>query len=249
MMVHYGDPLYAPFQSSVKYDDNIAPEFGLVMTKRVSTTSRKIIVNLADGDDDKKVDVAQYKIEYGVTVAYDSVMDFETGWSSGIDGVWKNENLRNYFLARQSESQLTGLLANQVYHYRITAKDPWGNIAATPDLTFNTALNADTGIGSGNTGTETRSMANDFRISLFPQPANPDLTLQFMGAEAVPVPMEIKIFNLAGKEIRHLYNGKSLLKIKWDGRDNRGDCVASGIYVVRCRINNRMMFNKALLIR
>ncbi|OGK02648.1 MAG: hypothetical protein A2519_11345 [Candidatus Raymondbacteria bacterium RIFOXYD12_FULL_49_13] len=249
MIVYYGDPLYAPFRGS-KQMDNTPPEFGLVMTKRPanSTTSRRIIINLADGDDDKLVDVAQYKIEYGATVAYDNSVEFEIGWDS-VNGSWKEETQRDYFLARQYERTIQGLNATQTYHYRISARDPSGNTAISPDLVFNMSLAADTAIPSATTYAEDPGNSPNITFSVFPLPANPSLNIQLSGNWQKQGKLNIEIFDLTGRSVRELYSGKAMERVHWDGTDNKGNSIASGVYFIRCQLGKQSTVLKALLIR
>lgn len=61
------------------------------------------------------------KIAYGTSTAY----AIETGLSSSF--------------ASSFTQSLTGLTASTTYHFRITAKDPAGNMTSTGDMTFTTA--------------------------------------------------------------------------------------------------------------
>ncbi len=83
----------------------------------------------------------------------------------------------------------------------------------------------------GNTGI----LPGKFRLEQnYPNPFNPATEIRFV----VPKTANIKltIFNLLGKQVRTLFAGQrqaGAYSISWDGTDNRGTKLASGIYVYR----------------
>jgi flagellar hook assembly protein FlgD len=68
----------------------------------------------------------------------------------------------------------------------------------------------------------------------YPNPFNPSTSISFDLAEDVFV--TLKIYNILGQEIRTLVNdfkpaGK--YTVVWDGKDNNGNAVGSGIYLYK----------------
>ncbi|MEL6822169.1 MAG: FlgD immunoglobulin-like domain containing protein, partial [Calditrichota bacterium] len=71
----------------------------------------------------------------------------------------------------------------------------------------------------------------------YPNPFNPETTIRFsipagIGSSSV----ELSIYNALGQLVRTLVNQPlqpGVYKSIWDGRDDRGHSVASGIYVYR----------------
>jgi flagellar hook assembly protein FlgD len=62
----------------------------------------------------------------------------------------------------------------------------------------------------------------------------------------------LKIYDILGQEVRTLANEKQAPGIKslvWDGRDDTGKAVSSGIYIYRLRANDLVKNRKMLLIR
>ena len=78
----------------------------------------------------------------------------------------------------------------------------------------------------------------------FPNPFNPDTWLPYQIAKDAPV--TISIYNAKGQLIRTLHQGHQkagvyLTKDRaayWDGRDNAGEKVASGVYFYTLRAGN-----------
>jgi len=68
----------------------------------------------------------------------------------------------------------------------------------------------------------------------YPNPFNPETTLRY----ALPVEewVTVSIYNTMGQRIRRLVEGEQQVgyhRVVWDGRDDTGQCVASGLYLCR----------------
>ena len=76
---------------------------------------------------------------------------------------------------------------------------------------------------------------NEYTFSAnYPNPFNPETTIQYQ----LPAPSKvtIKIFDYLGREIRTLVNEEKeagYFMVGWDGKDNLGNKVSSGIYICR----------------
>jgi photosystem II stability/assembly factor-like uncharacterized protein len=75
----------------------------------------------------------------------------------------------------------------------------------------------------------------------YPNPFNPTTTIRYTMTE--PGPVTLKIYNMLGQEIKTLleshYHGAGSFNIQWDGRNNAGQRVASGIYVYRLTLGEQ----------
>ncbi len=84
-------------------------------------------------------------------------------------------------------------------------------------------------------GAHSNSLPTDFELKQnFPNPFNPNTTIQFDLPQTIHV--SLKIYNTLGQEIRNLIDnviptGENL--IIWDGKNNVGQLVSSGIYFIR----------------
>jgi tetratricopeptide (TPR) repeat protein len=80
-------------------------------------------------------------------------------------------------------------------------------------------------------------LPNEFRIfENYPNPFNPSTTIKY----SLPVnsKVEVLIYDIMGREVKTLVNGNNSIGYKevvWDGRNNNGQQVSSGIYI--CRLN------------
>jgi hypothetical protein len=84
----------------------------------------------------------------------------------------------------------------------------------------------------------------------FPNPFNPSTTIRFTVAAESPV--ELLIFNVQGQKVRTLVNeGKSAgsYRVVWDGRNENGRLVASGVYFYRLRVGGYMSVKKMLMLK
>jgi hypothetical protein len=70
----------------------------------------------------------------------------------------------------------------------------------------------------------------------YPNPFNPSTTIVFSIGEETQV--NIDIYNLKGQKVRHLTNdsfSRGENKLLWDGKDDQGRKVSSGIYFAEMR--------------
>jgi len=84
----------------------------------------------------------------------------------------------------------------------------------------------------------------------FPNPFNPTTTIAYQLNMAADV--KLVVYSVLGQNIRTLVNKKSLAgeySIHWNGRNNAGNLVASGIYFYRLEAGDQVQVRKMLLIR
>lgn len=90
-------------------------------------------------------------------------------------------------------------------------------------------------------------------ISLFsnyPNPFNPETVIQFALPESEYI--TLKIFSTTGEEVATLidkYVEKGYFNVKWDGNDQSGNLVSSGLYFYVLRSANKQITRKMLLLR
>jgi len=85
------------------------------------------------------------------------------------------------------------------------------------------------------TGDDFTALPADLRLEQnFPNPFNPRTTIRFAVASAQDV--TLTVYNVAGQKVRTLYDGRvpaGEQSVVWDGKDEFGGRVASGIYIYR----------------
>ncbi|RKZ11746.1 hypothetical protein DRQ50_13060, partial [bacterium] len=84
----------------------------------------------------------------------------------------------------------------------------------------------------------------------YPNPFNPATSLSFTVPQAGPV--EVRIFDVRGRRvgtIHHLAATAGPQTVAWDGRDNRGHDLGSGVYLVRVDTSAGTVGGKMLLLR
>ena len=90
----------------------------------------------------------------------------------------------------------------------------------------------------------------EISLSNYPNPFNPTTNILFNVAEEGNV--EIKIYNLRGQVVKSLVNHKLAVgnhRIVWNGDNNHGSAVASGIYFVRMKQMNSYVTRKIILTK
>lgn len=97
----------------------------------------------------------------------------------------------------------------------------------------------------------TQALPSSFELlQNFPNPFNPSTTVQFNLPQSSQV--EIAIYNILGQEVRLLINESKPAgrhQVTWDGTDNRGKPVTSGLYFYRITTDQYTMSKKMLLLK
>lgn len=96
-----------------------------------------------------------------------------------------------------------------------------------------------------------KTAINDFTLyQNFPNPFNPSTTIRFELVRTSKIALEI--FDVLGKKINTIAAGafpKGRYNRTWDGRDETGREVASGVYIYRLKAENQIISKKMLLLR
>lgn len=96
-----------------------------------------------------------------------------------------------------------------------------------------------------------RSIPTDYALSEnFPNPFNPQTKIRYQLPQKGNV--VLKVFNLLGQEIRTLVNedkSAGFYEVQWDGTDNLGQGVSSGIYVYRIQAGDFIQTKKLAVLK
>ena len=156
--ISYGDPLYNPNKIKTPIKDTMDPAITKILEKSDPSSSNTDFEIYAGLDiNSLEPEVATFKIEYGPTLAYGNVIDF--------DEIYSTEN----------KFSLSSLTPGVEYNYRITAKDPVGNLSTTPNSIFKTTtihtttpsltLTASSNMGSSPLSVNFTSTSSDSPVS------------------------------------------------------------------------------------
>jgi len=115
MGIHLCDPLYAPFATKTVVQDTTAPVLELHSINQ--TINRLGTVLRLRFSDIPFIEVAKVTVDWGTTTAYGNTIVVKQYW-------------------RSHEIGFRPLMGSTLYHYKVTAEDPVGNILVTTDRTF-----------------------------------------------------------------------------------------------------------------
>lgn len=100
-------------------------------------------------------------------------------------------------------------------------------------------------------GIEDRPIPLKFSLKQnFPNPFNPVTTIRYDLPEDSNV--DLKIYNVLGQEVRALISGRvqaGQRAVVWNGKNDSGSEVGSGVYVYRLRAGTKVMSRKMLLLK
>lgn len=123
--------------------------------------------------------------------------------------------------------------------------EPFGLFAATPGgnvIQFSTITDINPPVAN---------TAEGYQLSQnYPNPFNPTTTISWK--LAVGSHVELAIYDLLGQRIRTLVDGNKPAgahQAQWDGRDDRGRAVSSGVYVYQIEAGGFVQSRKMLLVR
>ena len=88
------------------------------------------------------------------------------------------------------------------------------------------------------------------KVAIYPNPFNPSTTIAFN--TPVTQEVELSLYNLKGQKVRTLYKGilkRGEHKLIWDGKDNNGRTVSSGIYFAQIEAGKYSQIRKMMLIK
>lgn len=86
--------------------------------------------------------------------------------------------------------------------------------------------------------------------NIYPNPFNPEATIRFGVDKAGTV--DIKIYNHRGQLVRNLVNtekSKGWHKAIWDGKNDQGNRVSSGVYFARMNMNGKQYLRKMVMTK
>lgn len=84
----------------------------------------------------------------------------------------------------------------------------------------------------------------------YPNPFNPSTTIRYSLAKDMTGALDI--YNLKGQKVRSLQSGRMQAgnhSVVWDGKDDGGKGVASGVYLYRLKLENGIMQKRMLLLK
>jgi hypothetical protein len=85
-----------------------------------------------------------------------------------------------------------------------------------------------------------------------PNPFNPATTIRFMVPAGGSQPYSLRIYDVRGALVRELGNGQissGTHNVRWDGRDDRGAGVSSGVYLYRITVGSENLTGKMALLK
>jgi len=137
-----------------------------------------------------------------------------------------------------------GVVENTTYWYWLESVDNGGETEMFGPISLTIPL------GGGNSGTpEVPDVYGLYQN--YPNPFNPSTEIRFALDESSYV--ILTIYNAKGQKIRTLYEGNVpadiFESVLWDGRDNSGKQVASGIYLYELQTNKETFTRKMILTK
>ena len=147
----------------------------------------------------------------------------------------------------QQTHTLTGLNPGQLYYAAIRAYDNNGNLAP-----ISNAASAEAGINiSTDIDDNDLTLPTEFTLNQnYPNPFNPSTTISFSLPENAYV--NLSIYNMNGRKVTDLVSRQLSAgnhQVEWNGNDNNGTLVASGMYIYRIQTESFNTSKKMVLMK
>ena len=101
------------------------------------------------------------------------------------------------------------------------------------------------------TSVENHLISSNILLSNYPNPFNPETVISFSIPDESKI--ELSIFNIKGQKIKTLVHNeftKGSHSIIWNGNDDFGNSVSSGVYLYKLRVNGKTeAVKKCLLLK
>lgn len=175
-----------------------------------------------------------------------------------------NVNMDPGFMTEIDPTVLNGTTGNDIgflaYFQQIrsgtAATDVWGygitQVSGALDWTPTWPLpEAEFLVTSVDDNDQTATVPEDFALAQnYPNPFNPTTSILYKIARTAEV--KLSIYNLRGQKVRTLVDerqGVGVYRVQWDGRDQFGRAIASGVYLYKLEADNFAQTRKMLLLK
>jgi len=144
---------------------------------------------------------------------------------------------------------VTGLVSNTTYYFVMKAADEVPNWSG-----FSNVAMAYTSVGVDEV-TDRLGIPKSFALSQnYPNPFNPTTLIRYTipAVSDQPSKVSLKVYNILGQEVRTLINKKQApgyYRVIWDGKDEDGAPVSSGIYFYRLVARDFVGVKKMILLK
>ena len=125
--------------------------------------------------------------------------------------------------------------------------------AVKPDTRYEYVLEAHATSGWSGRSTKVSAFVSPLGVSLdqnYPNPFNPETTISFSLAERSQV--VLTIYTAEGKFVARLVDenlSAGVRQVTWDGRDEVGDAVGSGVYFYQLTVDGKSVAKKMVLLK
>jgi len=179
----------------------------------------------------------------GVNLLWNAPTDADFKYFAIYRGLSPNFNPHGAPIATTVNTQYTdaSVQSGRTYYYKLTAFDFSGNESNFSEEKSITITSVDEGVGIPTVYTLRQN---------HPNPFNPSTTIRFELPEATHV--KITIYNTLGMQVKTVINDErnpGYHSVEWDGKDEAGNTVASGIYLYKMEAGKFTATNKMILMK
>jgi hypothetical protein len=184
-----------------------------------------------------------------ISLVDSSVMNYPTSFSS-YDGITMDQFGNVYLASHQSPGRIVRYFNGLNGDYDIVSSghnQPAGleynqqnNILAIPNYGGSTV----DFIMVTSTGIKENIIRNSFIKDIYPNPFNEQINVEMIDNSGSDI--EVAVFDINGKVIKDLYFDFPISSFSWDGKNNEGTTVRSGVFFINIRSGNHYEHRKII---
>ncbi len=158
--------------------------------------------------------------------------------TKSVNGYWSAEHTERSFVFDSPQPAL------QIkYRIKLSTENTYQTpILKSLAISYNSSVNVETSVP------EKAAL-----LGTFPNPFNPETTISFrIGSNSSPLHVQLQVYSLNGQLIRTLKDAfldSGIYRVVWNGRDDKGQIQAAGLYICRLIVDNAVFSNKMLLVK
>lgn len=89
-------------------------------------------------------------------------------------------------------------------------------------------------------------------LSAYPNPFNPNVNIEFNRTKNSPENIQVDIYNVRGQKVKNLlnqYTNEKTIRLSWNGLNENGKTMPSGIYFIKATSSNDVLTKKVILLK
>ncbi len=188
------------------------------------------------------------RIHFSTSIQWEAVSDDDLKGYLLFIGTESGHYSDTVDVGNRIEYELTNLEDGKTYYFAIKAYDNWGNLSDfSPEIVYSTGKDTDV------PDRDSESQPSEFTLEQnYPNPFNPETTIKYSVEKCGY--LTLTIHNIRGELVttlvaKYVTTPGPQPPVRWNGKNYRGNPVASGIYICRLQQGRSIKTQRMTLAR